>query len=326
MSHRKAFTLVELLVVITIIGILISLLIPAVQSARESARRVQCGNNLKQIGLAMLAFESVRGKLPAGSGYVFDTTGKAPTWAVSVLPQLDQGNLYDQWANSHLPLSDSANTALVSTTLSVFICPSDTQATAPILQNRMDSNSSWGLATRNPTVSLGLWYPASMGPTHIDQCTFCPNSTPSPTNFCCQGCNLGTQGSSAYSGCPGIPPNTFAGLVGRSLAAIKIANVTDGMSNTLMVGETLPADCAWNGVFMQNFPVASTEIPLDTFISDNGAHDIWWQTSGYKSMHPGTVGFAMGDGSVHYFSAAIDYQLYNNLGTRAGGEPLTVPP
>ena len=321
------FTLVELLVVITIIGILISLLMPAVQSAREAARRTQCGNNLKQISLAMLSFEAQRGKLPAGSGYVFDTTGMSPTWAVLVLPHLDQGNLYDQWANSRLPLSDPANTAVVSTTLSVFICPSDTQATAPILQNRMDSTSTYPLASRNPTVSLGLWYPASMGPTHIDACTFCSNSTPSPTNFCCQGCNLGTLGGSSVeppngypdSACPAsILANTFAGLVGRSLAAIKVANVTDGMSNTLMVGETLPADCGWNGVFMQNFPVASTEIPLDTFISDGGQHTNWWQTSGFKSMHPGTVGFAMGDGSVHFFSATIDYQLYNNLGTRRG--------
>ncbi len=325
MSHRKAFTLVELLVVITIIGILVALLLPAVQAAREAARRIQCGNNLKQIGLAMLTFESGKGTLPAGSGYLFDSTGLLPTWTVAVLPELEEKSAYDQWQNSGLPLGDPANAALESTPIPVFICPSDPQASAPILQNREDSTSGYG-PWYNPPVSLGLWYPACMGPTHIDACTFCGNATPSPDNYCCQGCNLGTLGGESDVSCPAsIPDNTFAGLVGRSLTAIKISSVTDGMSHTLMAGETLPADCGWNGVFMPNFPVASTEIPLNTFTSDGGQHTNWWLTSGYKSTHPGVVGFVLGDGGVHFLSAEIDYQLYNNLGTRAGGETAAVP-
>ena len=96
-----------------------------------------------------------------------------------------------------------------------------------------------------------------------------------------------------------------------------------------MVGETLPGDCVFNGVFCINFPVASTEIPLNLFESDNGGFNqsnwSWVRVSGYKSKHKQGVNFLMGDGSVHFFPDSTDYKLVNNLGTRAGKEPVTVP-
>src|SRR5262245_15791655 len=123
---RLAFTLVELLVVIAIIGILVALLLPAVQSAREAARRMQCGNNLKQLGLALLNYESSRGVFPFGCG---GTSGGARyaqtgTWAAFILPQLEQQNLFDTF-DFKRHMNDPANQKAVSTIVPGFICPSD---------------------------------------------------------------------------------------------------------------------------------------------------------------------------------------------------------
>ena len=87
-----------------------------------------------------------------------------------------------------------------------------------------------------------------------------------------------------------------------------------------MAGETLPGDYIWNGAYCTNFPVAGTSIPLNTFFSDGGSGLNWYKAGGYKSLHPGGANFLMGDGSAQFFPASIDYRLYNNLGTRAGGE------
>ena len=176
-----------------------------------------------------------------------------------------------------------------------------------------------------------LSYPASMGPTHVDGCPFCPPGMQQPapvgsqTNWCCQGCNLGSYGWPC-----GLEDGQFAGIIARYPRSIKLAHVRDGLSNTILLGETLPAHYIWNGAFNPNFPVCSTNIPINSMETDNGVHGgwspgFWSSTSGYKSLHPGGAHFAMGDGSVHFFSEAIDFKLYNELGTRAGGEVAGIP-
>jgi len=125
-SKPRGFTLVELLVVIAIIGILVALLLPAVQAAREAARRSQCMNNLRQIGLGVLNFEQSNGHLPAGS------TTRTPqlsgpyysTWSVDILPQLEQQAVYELW-HPEAGFSRGINRALRETFLQVYLCPSD---------------------------------------------------------------------------------------------------------------------------------------------------------------------------------------------------------
>jgi prepilin-type N-terminal cleavage/methylation domain-containing protein len=332
---KRGFTIVELLVVIAIIGILVGLLLPAVQTAREAGRRTQCASNLRQIGVALSAYHEAFETFPYGSTY--GGANNYPTWAVLILPQLDQTAVYNAY-NPKLAAYDAANQTAATTRMSVFACPSDPESRSPIFANRGDSPSpapglSGGLT--NPSSSMGLWYPACMGPTQPDFCFYCPNSSPSASNFCCQGCNFGSYGTGVLGSdlnCSSPSNGNSTGMFGRWPLPFSSATVKDGLSNTIMAGETLPGDFVWNGVFCPNFPVASTEIPVNTMLSDGGLHGTWsplggveWgKTSGYKSLHPGGCSFMFGDGSVHYFNEAIDYQLYNALGTRAGGEAASV--
>jgi prepilin-type N-terminal cleavage/methylation domain-containing protein len=314
-SRGRGFTLVELLVVIAIIGVLIALLLPAVQAARESARRTKCTNNLKQISLALHSYADTFGRLPFGTPGCCTPNGS--NWAVSLFPFLEYATLQNQ-----LDLQGNFKTTVANATvirqaskLPGFICPSDPAASAPIMER----------FAHNISPAHALWYPASMGPTHMDQCPFCPNPTPSPHNYCCQGWNFGSTANTGL----GIVAGEFAGMFGRHAHAIRLAEVTDGLSNTWMVGETLPAHCTFMGVFSQNFPVSGTSIPLnlmeDCGAGKPGAGSNWYRTCGFKSKHPGGANFALGDASVRFIPATIDYRIYNEIGSRAGNEVVIVP-
>jgi prepilin-type processing-associated H-X9-DG protein len=156
----------------------------------------------------------------------------------------------------------------------------------------------------------------------MDACPFCPaGSTPSNANYCCQGNNFGTGAGNGY------PRGSSVGMFGRSIKSIRLAEVTDGLSNTFMAGETIPKHCTFMGVFSLNFPVSGTSIPLNTMEDASSTYPNpvnWFRTCGYKSFHPGGANFCLGDGSVRFVPRTIDYRLYNNLGTRGGGEVVTL--
>jgi len=305
------------LVVIAIIAILIALLLPAVQAARESARRMQCANHLKQLSLGLHNYESQNKKLPQATAYGFR---HGSTWVAAILPFIEETSIYDLF-DFKKPMFDPANDIAVKALIPTLVCPSDGQSSEPILKKRGQSPAFPG-GIWNPSESHGLWYPVCIGPTHPDACPFCPDSTPSGTNWCCQGCNFGTYGS--YCG-GSIKDGSFTGMFGRHPTNVRFTDVSDGLSNTIMMGETLPYHYIWNGAYCPNYPVVSTSIPLNTFESDNGEWSNWWRASSYKSMHPGGAQLALGDGSVHFVSETIDHRLYAGLSTRAGGEAYKLP-
>jgi prepilin-type N-terminal cleavage/methylation domain-containing protein len=312
-SQSQGFTLIELLVVIAIIGVLVALLLPAVQTAREAARRMQCGNNLKQIGLAIHSYHDVHKKLPYGSGFDYVGANAGHTWTAFILPFLEAQSVYDLF-DFRYGAGDPINQRAVTTVINTYLCPSDPITETPILTNRPNAGSI------NPSSSLALSYPASMGPTQPDHCPLCPAGTsPSAANWCCQGFNFGSAG----------PAGNSVGMFGRYPKSFRFSDVRDGLSQTFMIGETIPIHCAYNGAYCPNFPVAATTVPLNTMDADNGSlfcsGPCYQTTCHFKSFHPGAAHFVMGDGSVHLIDELIDFQVYNGLGTRAGNELVEVP-
>lgn len=320
---RRGFTLVELLVVIAIIGILVALLLPAVQAARESARRMHCGNNLKQIGLALHNYHDVHKSLPFGSPGNKPLTPNyrtAGTWAAFILPYIEGQSQFNQF-NFNKSMFDPANAQAVQQIVTVYICPSDGSADDAILPNR-----AGGSGYDNPATAQGAWYLGSMGPTHMDNCQYCIDTTPSLTNPCCQGYNFGSSAGG------GMPAGVFAGVFGRYPKSIRFRDIRDGLSKTLAVGETLPRQCSWNSAFAPNFSTTSTNLPFNIFESDSALDptgpnypSTYARACGFKSRHPGGVNFAMCDGSVHFIGDEADFSLINQLGTRSGGEMAQLP-
>jgi prepilin-type N-terminal cleavage/methylation domain-containing protein/prepilin-type processing-associated H-X9-DG protein len=300
---RCAFTLVELLVVIAIIGVLVALLLPAVQAARESGRRMQCGNHLKQIGLAMHNYHDVHQTLPSACAFFYPPRPFG-TWAAFILPYLDEQTVYDRF-DFNVMLTEPVNRTAVSALISTYICPSDALSERPLMGGRIQT-------FQNPENSMGMWYPVSLGPSYDRYCAFC-SCAGSPDCYCCPTMSpYGTLGDTI-------------GLFGRHPRSIRFAEVRDGLSRTILAGDTLPSQCTYNGAYHQNFPMAATNIPLNTFNSTiDGEDTLWWSGCGYKSMHPGGANFVLADGSVHFLSEELDFKVYNALGTRAGSEVYDV--
>ena len=201
---QRAFTLIELLVVIAIIGILVALLLPAVQAAREAVRRSQCVNNLRQIGIAMQNFHDTNGHLPPATTYGAADGVSGYPFTVLIYPFLEEqslsdeidrihelhlaqpsGNLRPFWATSKY--ASLLDPILTTNVVQVFICPSDERANDPFFDKR--GNAPGGYAstyTWNPSKVQRLWYPVSIGPTNPDGCDFCSDHT-----RCLPGLRLG---------------------------------------------------------------------------------------------------------------------------------------
>lgn len=310
-SAPRAFTLVELLVVIAIIGILVGLLLPAVQAARESGRRIQCANNVKQVSLALYAYTTTQKTFPFGVSWDKNTG----TWASFILPQLERQAHFDIF-DFKQSMEHANNLTAITTPVNVFVCPTDAKLSDAVMTERCTCCGN------SPPKAHVLWYTASMGPTAPDSCPFCAAGT---NSYCCQGSNFGSN-----------PKGAFTGIFGRCDVAIKPAAIRDGLSNTILIGETLPKHCFHNIAFGRNLPISGTQTPLGTLEGEGQVNKGMSQTDlhsknpaarvcGFKSKHNGGAQFAMADGSVHFFSDSIDYRLYNGLGTRAGREAVSPP-
>ena len=283
---RAAFTLVELLVVIAIIGILIALLLPAVQAAREAARRLQCANHFKQIGIAMHTYHNAVRRFPYGSvqwdeGNCTATqhgrTGQYSGWAWStyILPYLDQGAVYDQFDFSknaywHEP-HHLANREFIDT----YLCPSD-----PHERVLVDSGSYLRLhAVTNVSGVSDSW-----------------------DHFC--------NGWSAH--------RTDGDGVLFNQSEIAIRDISDGTSHTLMVGEVVgrgPAGGNWQQWWSMG-NIMGTRNGINLYVP---AHLDWsLDTLGFASFHTGGCNFLCCDGSTHFISEDIDSHVLRSLTTRAG--------
>jgi prepilin-type N-terminal cleavage/methylation domain-containing protein/prepilin-type processing-associated H-X9-DG protein len=290
--EKYGFTLIELLVVMAVIGVLLALLLPAVQAAREAARRMQCRNNLKQIGLALHNYHDRSGSLPPPT--VVDWNQPEPTgwwaWNVRVLPELDQPALYQ-----HLNLNEDAfsmcngNKPFTSQKLAVLLCPSD------------PNNSRVYESTE-----------------------FCSGGEAyAMTNYL--GCRGSVRVTMDATGWPltGLPGNGAFPDVNR---VVGFAQIVDGTSQTILVGER-PTDPAaywgWWAVGLGIDDHGLGDYVLDVaeglFAGDlNARQDLLH----YWSAHSGGAHFVLCDGSVRFLSYSIDRKTFLALGSRDGGEVI----
>jgi prepilin-type N-terminal cleavage/methylation domain-containing protein/prepilin-type processing-associated H-X9-DG protein len=283
-SYRGGFTLVELLVVISIIGILVGLLLPAVQAARESARRVQCLNNLKQQSLAVHSFQSVNGFFPPSR-----ITEHKPTWMVLILPQMEQENFYLQWTPAKCFYDHPEATCTLQ--LSAYLCPSRGGRRPPLALAPDTVHSQHGTQAYKGAVAD---YAATTG------------TTP----------RVGWEGI-RHDGTlifghhdqfvNGQYPLVANGWRGRT----RMAGIRDGASNTVMISERSSPVQAYNGDHNAGI-IGGPGYPI--------ARDAGGSRMG--SDHPGVCQVAFVDGSVRTLAVEINTTLLGALITRAGGEPI----
>ncbi|HJQ79758.1 MAG TPA: DUF1559 domain-containing protein [Lacipirellulaceae bacterium] len=332
--NRRGFTLVELLVVIAIIGILVALLLPAIQAAREAARRAQCLNNLKQIGIACLNYEDSKKHLPPGSYYPLFADAKPPggNYLTEAMPYMELGTVVDG-INRSLFFSDPVNAPIIrNLRIAELICPSDNDP-VPIATAVEPSG-------RNPQQAQKTWYTGSMGTTIPDSVALLsslsitgndPSGGPNlpPPQKLAVGCDFGGPRDFNCAPCrtrAGLKcsdDSYCGGLICRESEGVELRRAEDGTSKTFLAGETIPSHIIFNSVFSENFVVSSTLTPINLFESDNFSMRLprtYPLTSGFKSWHPGGAHMLMGDGSARLVSESIDYFIWNAYGSRAGGD------
>lgn len=352
--RRDGFTLIELLVVIAIIAILVSILLPAVQQAREAARRSMCKNNLKQMGIALNSYHEAHSGFPAGyysmpvstpaqaaavgADPVYWNAGPGWSWAAMLLPYLDQANITTGLADDE-PVWAAAHADLVQTKLPVFLCPSSSGGDEPILVKDESDNP---LLVGGREIRLGRSnYLASHG------------------QESCWGAECGNAGTAGDGNT--VFTNIYTGAtapvtINGSAAAVadgpffrnsytRFRDITDGSSNTLFIGEhsSRLSDKTWAGVVPGAFVhprFTSPENGADTaavlVLGHTGPSGGELDITGFPiihpvnfptfhvgqmySEHPGGGNILFGDGSVRFMTESIDLTVFAEISSMAEGE------
>ncbi len=297
---RRAFTLIELLVVIAIIGVLVALLLPAVQAAREAARRAQCVNNLKQIGLAFHNYEGTFQTLPSGYVSTFDASGTdlGPGWgwAAMVLPNVEQSSLFAS-VNFSMGVEVPANLTVRLVIINSFLCPSDRV------------QPSWEAVSRDPATGVAYQVICKVAPSN-------------------------------YVGMSGVsePGPDGEGLFYRN-SSIAFRDITDGLSQTIAGGERshLLGVATWagsvTGAYLYDDDgdlIGSADVETGPgMILGHSGEGIGpgsnkSEPNQFYSLHSGRgANFLFADGHVQYLKSTINYKTYVALSTRNGNESIS---
>lgn len=342
---REGFTLIELLVVIAIIAVLIALLLPAVQQAREAARRSQCKNNLKQFGLAIHNYHEAATMFPTT-----DTWLLGWGWETKILPYVDQVGVYKKM-NTLLSPSCNSQAFVHTTYIPTMLCPTDPfPPKTSVGRSFTTNNCTDGSGDNGKMFNINGMiynYRLSAGDGYI-----CGDNTGYSTSatFGCGGCN--NSGTIKGNGCHDETTSTApCNKPGRDYGGgpnhrgfydyydgrkVKMKDVTDGLSSTILVGEVARIAIVrsaqgqfdvWSAGVIQNFSYTSLPINFNLRASSlNGFAPVGNHGRGFHSTHAGGAHFLMADGSVRFFSQNIDMRSYNAMGSRAGREVVNSQP
>ena len=347
--HRhQAFTLVEMLVVIAIIGVLMGLLLPAVGAIRESTRNMQCLQNLKSLGTAMHSYHNGNytfpinyGKLNGGAdcNSFSDQTGSAGTlgrsWLVGLLPYIDQMDLFNivrfdqalDWTDTTQATTSrlrTPNTYVAQTVIPLYLCPSDRVDNGQ--RTDRDIPGNWAVLNYN-AVSGSNWVyteeadllpdPLSTGYPHL------ASGSVQPTWL------FYTSGRHAFE-----PNGTDCGngIINRGAfiaETTSIDSITDGLTNTIAVGEVIPTLHRKKWWYWWDGSTATAAMPINfrpvqptdgTGEPMMPTYNEWQRNCGFQSRHSGSCNFLIADGSARSFDETIDIYLFRKLGNYAGGE------
>ncbi|MHB8864911.1 MAG: DUF1559 family PulG-like putative transporter [Pirellulaceae bacterium] len=298
--RRFGFTLVELLVVIAVIGVLVALLLPAVQAAREAARRMSCKNNLKQIGLALHLYHDTFSRWPAGwQGY--DPVTRVDNWlgdpgwgwSAAILPYVEQSSVSDGMIRFELPIHDPVNQPAREQVLTLFRCPSDIGDSTFKLYE--ESHQDHGGGDHD-----GEEFPMMMA----------------TSNYVGMYGTLDMHEACEHGPCRG--DGSF--FLNRG---IRLADIRDGLSQTLVVGERSSklSYSTWVGAVAGSEHGPARVVGSGLYPPNaEGSYEAYVHT--FSSLHPKGTQFVLGDGSVHLIAETIDVDIYRRLCTRANADPV----
>jgi prepilin-type N-terminal cleavage/methylation domain-containing protein/prepilin-type processing-associated H-X9-DG protein len=332
---RCGFTLIELLVVIALIAVLVALLLPAVQAAREAARRIQCTNNLKQLGLGLHHYESTHGVLPPQQVLLFagGVVAWKSQWGVTsgVAPFLELGPLYNA-INSTNRTTDPSNSTAVSATLEVLICPSE------VVPQPIVSTTSAGVITTHGVSNYGWcegdWYVfGGPGVPASNRSAFGPNQSRRFAAFT-DGLSQSLVAAEvktyqqAFHDCTGVPPTdlarpealpdpaTVSATIAAGAAGCRVAAGHTHWSNGNSFYDGFTTALPPNTKALAGRPARDSD--LTSIDEDDGGPTYAAVTS--RSYHPGGVNTLLGDGSVRFIKDSINWPTWRALGSIAGGE------
>ena len=318
-KRHAAFTLIELLVVIMIIGVLVALLLPAVQAAREAARRMSCANNLKQIGLSLHGYHAAHGSFPAGNinrgaglcpgaaEPVSSFSTQSGNWLIAILPYVEQNELYNRYDNRYSNESEE-NKSVRETTVATYACPSDS--------------------------AIGTLAVPASGPASKVEAKYAPGSYRAVTGWSGDGIDfLDSEMMFDYKPEWRGPIHAVYTSFAWGYGVESFSDITDGTSSTLMVGEsTTSSNLARRTFWAYSFAYYSQSGVTSQQRTLWGDYDRCVQSDGvgaeipckrqWGSFHSGGMNFMFCDGTVHFIQTDIDLDLLAGMATIAGEETL----